>query len=107
MDTTHHPLRWALIAVAAAVVATLLGFAIKIGNDTASYLATSTAQVPRGVQTDSPNPFGASPVVNAVADTAAQDPVDAAMAVDTRMDDAADLARPATARPAALVAAAN
>ena len=107
MDTHHHPLRWVLIAVAVAVVATMLGIAVKIGNDTASYLATSTAQVPRGIQTESADPFSRSPVVNAVADTAAQDPVDAAIAVDTRMDDAADLARPAGGRPAALVAAAN
>lgn len=107
MDITHHPLRWALVAVAAALVATMLGIAVKIGNDTASYLATSTAQVPRGVQTESENPFSTSPVVDAVADTAAREPVDTAIANESRLDDAADLARPAASRPAALVVAAN
>ena len=48
------------LAVAAAFVATVLGLAVKVGNDMAGYMETSVALTDEGVVSDAANPFAAA-----------------------------------------------
>ena len=104
MHTPTHPLHWILIAAGGTVVAGLIGVAVKIGSDTASYLEHSTVMSAQGVETASPNPFVTAPASATVADTSAETTAaaQAEAAAQRAREDAADLAR-----PSALVAAAN